>query len=226
MDRLPPLVDQYGHGVLHGDLGLGAFEAHLAAASGGHGPAPAGTTFFDSWTGLGVRRWCPPLLGLEAHCPPARYLARRRELGAYRATRLLLRGSGIATFLLAAGAPSELTSAAELAAAAEAGAHEVIRLEPLAEQIADTSGSVDSFIGYTAEAVYAATQDATAFASAAAFCEAAPRRRARCGAPPTGGCATAGRESASPTRRCCGTCCGARWPPASPYSCTAPIRSR
>ncbi|MGW7552146.1 amidohydrolase [Streptomyces rimosus] len=171
MDRLPPLVDQYGHGVLHGDLGLGAFEAHLAAASGGHGPAPAGTTFFDSWTGLGVRRWCPPLLGLEAHCPPARYLARRRELGAYRATRLLLRGSGIATFLLAAGAPSELTSAAELAAAAEAGAHEVIRLEPLAEQIADTSGSVDSFIGYTAEAVYAATQDATAFASAAAFCE-------------------------------------------------------
>ncbi|MEU2789138.1 amidohydrolase [Streptomyces sp. NPDC007100] len=171
MDGLPPLVDQYSHGALHGDLGLGAFEAHLAAASGGHGPAPAGTTFFDSWTGLGVRRWCPPLLGLEAHCPPARYLARRRELGAYRASRLLLRGTGIGTFLLDTGAPSELTSAGELAAAAGGRAHEVVRLEPLAEQIADTSGSVDSFIGYTAEAVYAAAQEATAFASGAPFCE-------------------------------------------------------
>ncbi|MEU4203294.1 amidohydrolase [Streptomyces sp. NPDC045456] len=171
MDRLPRLVDQHSHGALHGDLGLGAFEAHLAAASGGHGPAPAGTTFFDSWTGLGVRRWCPPLLGLEAHCPPARYLARRRELGAFHASRLLLRGTGIGTFLLEAGAPSELTTAGELAAAAEARAHEVVRLEPLAEQIADTSGSVDSFVGYTAEAIYAAAQDATAFASGTTFCE-------------------------------------------------------
>ncbi|MFG2141938.1 amidohydrolase [Streptomyces sp. NPDC048650] len=171
MDGLPPLIDQHSHGVVHGDLGLGSFEAHLAAAAGAHGPAPAGISYFDSRTGLAVRRWCPPLLGLEPHCPPARYLARRRELGAFRAGRLLLRGAGIATFLLEAGTPSDLTSAAELGAAAGARAHEVVRLEALAEQVADTSGSVDSFLGYTAEALYAAAQHATAFASGAAHCD-------------------------------------------------------
>ncbi|MER0479172.1 amidohydrolase [Streptomyces sp. Edi2] len=171
MDGLPPLIDQHSHGVVHGELGLGSFETHLAAAVGAHGPAPAGTSYFDSFTGLAIRRWCPPLLGLEPQCPPARYLARRREVGAYRAGRLLLRGSGIGTFLLEAGAPGDLTSAGELATAAEAWAHEVVRLEPLAEQVADTSGSVDSFLGYTAEALYAAAQHTTAFASGATHCD-------------------------------------------------------
>lgn len=171
MDGSPPLIDQYSHGAVHGELGLGSFETHLAAAVGAQGPAPAGTSYFDTVTGLAIRRWCPPLLGLEPHCPPARYLARRREVGAYRAGRMLLRGCGIGTFLLEAGAPSDLTSATELATAAEAPAHEVVRLEPLAEQVADTSGSVDSFLGYTAEALYAAAQHATAFASGATHCD-------------------------------------------------------
>ncbi|QHC21772.1 amidohydrolase [Streptomyces sp. GS7] len=171
MEGLPPLVDQYSHGAVHGELGLGSFEAHLATAVGAQGPAPAGTSYFDTRTGLAIRRWCPPLLGLEPHCPPVRYLARRREVGAFHAGRLLLRGAGIGTYLLETGARSELTSAAELSAAAEARAHEVVRLEPLAEQVADTSGSVDSFIGYTAEALYAAAQHATAFASGAMYCE-------------------------------------------------------
>ncbi|WP_431773138.1 amidohydrolase [Streptomyces cucumeris] len=159
---LPPLVDQYSHGTVHGELGLGSFEAHLASAAGS-GAAPAGTTFFDSLTGLAVRRWCPPLLGMDPHCAPVSYLARRRELGAYRAARLLLRGAGIGTFLLESGAPSDLTSSAELAAAADGRVHEVVRLEPLAEQVADTSGTVDAFTGNTAEALYAAAQHAIAF---------------------------------------------------------------
>ncbi|MES4905341.1 MULTISPECIES: amidohydrolase [unclassified Streptomyces] len=171
---LPPLIDQHSHGALHSELGLGSFEAHLAAAVGSGAAAPAGTTFFDSWTGLAVRRWCPPLLGLEAHCSPVRYLARRRELGAYRAGRLLLRGAGIGAFLLESGAPGELTSAAELAAAADGPVHEVIRLEPLAEEVAHTSGSADSFIGNAAEALYAAAQHATAFAVGLTFCDETP----------------------------------------------------
>ncbi|MEU1804078.1 amidohydrolase [Streptomyces sp. NPDC019937] len=170
---LPPLVDQHGHGIVHGELGLGSFETHLATAAGS-GPAPVGTTYFDSFTGLAVRRWCPPLLGMEPHCTPVRYLARRRELGAYRAARLLLRGAGIGTFLLESGAPSDLTSPAELAAAADGRVHEVVRLEPLAEQVADTSGTVDAFIGNTAEALYAAAQHATAFALGITFCDETP----------------------------------------------------
>src|SRR5882757_3000740 len=91
------LVDAYCHGVLSGDLGLGAFEAQLP------GTAAPRTTLFDSPTGFAVRRWCPPLLGLEPHCPPARYLARRRELGAYESARLLLRGTGITDYLVDTG---------------------------------------------------------------------------------------------------------------------------
>ncbi|GAA2344073.1 amidohydrolase [Streptomyces cuspidosporus] len=173
-NALPPLVDQHSHGTLHGELGLGTFEAHLAAAVGSGTPAPPGTTFFDSWTGLAVRRWCPPLLGLEAHCSPVRYLARRRELGAYRASRLLLRGAGIGTFLLESGPPGELTSAAEFATAADGPVHEVVRLEPLAREAAETSGSVDSFIRDTAEALYAAAGHATAFAVGVTFCDETP----------------------------------------------------
>ncbi|KUL54634.1 amidohydrolase [Streptomyces sp. NRRL F-4489] len=171
MDTLPPLIDQHSHGAAHGEFGLGTFEAQLAAAAGARGPAPAGTSSFDTRTGLALRRWCPPLLGLEPYCPPVRYLARRRELGAFHAQRALLRGAGIGTFLVEAGAPASLTSAGELATAAAARAHEVVRLEPLAEQVADTSGSVESFLAYTAEALYSAAQHATAFASGAAYGE-------------------------------------------------------
>ncbi|MGV9848543.1 amidohydrolase [Streptomyces sp. NPDC003442] len=170
---LPPLVDQHSHGTVDGELGVGSFETHLAAAAGS-GAAPAGTTFFDSWTGLAVRRWCPPLLGMEPHCAPVSYLARRRELGAYRAARLLLRGAGIGTFLLESGARDDLSTPDELAAAADGTVLEVVRLEPLAEQVADTSGTVDAFIGNTAEALYAAAQHATAFAMGIAFCDEIP----------------------------------------------------
>ncbi|MGW1764935.1 amidohydrolase family protein [Streptomyces sp. NPDC002073] len=160
----PSLVDQYCHGVLRTELGLGTFEAHLARATG---PAAAGTTFFDTQTGFAVRRWCPPLLGLEPHCAPACYLARRRELGVLESGRRLLRGSGISTYLVDTGLPGDLTDPGELAAAGDAEAHEIVRLELLAEQVADTSGTVESFLANLAEAVHAAAHSAVAFTSVA-----------------------------------------------------------
>ncbi|WP_190078006.1 amidohydrolase family protein [Streptomyces daghestanicus] len=162
----PSLVDQYCHGVLRTELGLGTFEAQLGRTEGP--PAP-GTTLFDTQTGFAVRRWCPPLLGLEPHCPPARYLARRRELGVLEADRRLLRGSGITTYLVDTGPPGDLTGPAEIAAAAGADAHEVVRLEPLAEQVADTSGTVESFLANLAEAVHGAAAHAAAFTTVAAL---------------------------------------------------------
>ncbi|GHF30994.1 MULTISPECIES: amidohydrolase [Streptomyces] len=199
MDGIPPLVDQYSRGAVHGELGIGVFERHLAEAAGSTGPAPPGTSFFDSRAGLAVRRWCPPLLGLEPHCPPVHYLARRRELGAYRSGQLLLRGAGIGTFLLESGRPGEITSPAELACAAEGRAHEVVRLEQLAARIADSCEGADAFLARTAEALHAAARTATAFASGAAGCDGSPPgaaevrdaagnwlRTRRRGAPPAG----------------------------------------
>ncbi|WP_406860220.1 amidohydrolase [Streptomyces sp. HUAS MG47] len=164
MIETPTLVDQYCHGVLRTELGLGTFEAHLGRTTGP--PAP-GTTFFDTQTGFAVRRWCPPLLGLEPHCPPARYLARRRELGVLESGRRLLRASGISTYLVDTGLPGDLTGPAEIAAAAAARAHEIVRLELLAEQVADTSGTVDGLLANLAEAVHGAAAHAVAFTSVA-----------------------------------------------------------
>ncbi|MFJ9828261.1 amidohydrolase family protein [Streptomyces sp. NPDC101160] len=177
----PSLVDQHCHGVLRTELGLGTFETHLGPASptahwarvGGPPPPAAGTTFFDTQTGFAVRRWCPPLLGLEPHCPPARYLARRRELGVLESGRRLLRASGIATYLVDTGpsgdptGPADLTGPAELAATGAAAAHEIVRLEPLAQRVADAHGTVDAFLGKLTEAVHGAAGGAVAFASAA-----------------------------------------------------------
>ncbi|HET9379750.1 MAG TPA: amidohydrolase family protein [Streptomyces sp.] len=160
----PSLVDQYCHGVVRTELGLGTFEARLARTEGP--PAP-GTTLFDTQTGFAVRRWCPPLLGLEPHCPPARYLARRRELGALETGRRLLRGSGITTYLVDTGLPGDLTGPDEMAATGAAEAHEIVRLEQLAEQVADTSGTVESFLANLAESVHGAAAHAVAFASVA-----------------------------------------------------------
>ncbi|QES52664.1 amidohydrolase [Streptomyces venezuelae] len=160
MIETPPLVDQYCHGVLRTELGLGTFEDRLGRSVG---PAAAGTTFFDTQAGFAVRRWCPPLLGLEAHCAPARYLARRRELGGYEAGRRLLRGAGVGVYLVDTGPPGDLTPPAELAATADAAAYEIVRLELLAEQVADTSGTAEAFLGNLAEAVSAAAVTAVAF---------------------------------------------------------------
>ncbi|MFJ4919105.1 amidohydrolase family protein [Streptomyces sp. NPDC088725] len=158
------LVDHYCHGVLRTELGPATFEAQLGRTAR---PPAAGTTFFDTQTGFAVRRWCPPLLGLEPHCPPARYLARRRELGALRSAGLLLRSTGVSTYLVDTGPPGELTGPGELAAAGAAEAREIVRLEPLAERAADTAGSVRDFLSGLSESVHgaAATAAALSFAS-------------------------------------------------------------
>ncbi|MCX5608613.1 amidohydrolase family protein [Streptomyces sp. NBC_00047] len=165
MIETPPLVDQYCHGVLRTELGLGTFEAQLIRSAG---PPAAGTTFFDTQTGFAVRRWCPPLLGLEPYAAPARYLARRRELGAIESARLLLRGSGIAAYVVDTGVAGDLTGPKELALAGDAEAFETVRLEPLAQQVADTSGTVAAFLANLAEAVHQAATGAVAFTCGAA----------------------------------------------------------
>lgn len=160
MIEMPPLVDQYCQGVLRTELGLATFEAQLLPSAG---PPAAGTTFFDTQTGFAVRRWCPPLLGLEPHCAPARYLARRRELGVAEVGRRLLRGSGVAARLVDTGVPGDVTGPKELALAGDGEAFELVRLELLAEQAADTSGTAAAFLVNLAEAVHHAASGAVAF---------------------------------------------------------------
>ncbi len=135
---VPALIDHHCHSVLTADLADDALAGLLTESD--RPPAP-GTSPFDSALGLAVRRWCPPALGLPAHAPAAEYLARRRELGAPEAARRLLAAAGLDTCLVdtglttAAGRP--LLPLGEFAEASGARVREVVRLEAVAEAVAD-----------------------------------------------------------------------------------------
>ncbi|MEU5426008.1 amidohydrolase family protein [Streptomyces olivoreticuli] len=160
------LVDQHCHGVARSPLTTEQFAAYLTESDA---PAAPGTTFFDTQLGFALRRWCPPLLGLPAHCPPADYLARRAELGTAETLRLLLGPTGITDFLVDTGLSDGLTTPEETAAAAGGRAHEIARLETLAERTADTTGGCRDFLRELPGAVREAARTAVGFKSVVAY---------------------------------------------------------
>ncbi|MGV4927770.1 MULTISPECIES: amidohydrolase family protein [unclassified Streptomyces] len=172
---LPPLVDHHCHGVVRHEPDPGTFAAFLTESDR---PPAAGTTFLDTQTGFAVRRWCPPLLDLPTHCPPERYLARRRELGPDETRRRLLSATGIGAYLVDTGLPGDLTGPAETAGAGGGTGHEVVRLEALAERTAaahrggggaGTADAAEEFTDALDRAVRAAAHTAIAFKSVAAY---------------------------------------------------------
>lgn len=84
-----------------------------------------------------------------------------------------------------------------MASTGAAHAHEIVRLELLAEQVADTSGTVESFLANLAESVHGAAANAVAFTSVAGdgtVWRSRPSRqdRERCGARRAAGSRAAG----------------------------------
>jgi len=142
------LVDHHAHPVLGTSLSRAVFEELITESDRA---APAGTTRFDSQLGIAVRRWCAPVLGLPPDASPDEYLARRAGLGADEATRLLLRASGTACFLVDTGYVLDgMIGLEPMAEAAGAGVAEIVRLERVAEQAimagdATASGFADRF---------------------------------------------------------------------------------
>ncbi|NUR90486.1 MAG: amidohydrolase, partial [Nonomuraea sp.] len=146
---LAPLVDHHCHGVRRDDLTRARFE--LLIDEGGT-PAPPGTTHFDSPLGLGLRRWCAPLLDLEPHTPPAVYLARRAELGAAEVNRRLLAGAGVVAFLVDTGSEDlDLLSAAEMGRHGGAAADENVRIEQIEQDIAESAQIAVDYLDGLAE---------------------------------------------------------------------------
>ncbi|HVB44000.1 MAG TPA: amidohydrolase family protein [Streptosporangiaceae bacterium] len=158
-----PLIDHHVHGVVTGELDRQAFEQLLTEAPGP--PAP-GSTRFDGQLGFAVRRWCAPVLDLEPFAPAERYLERRAELGAAAVNRRLLTAAGVALWLVDTGYRSDvLTTAQELAAVSGAPARQIVRLEPVAEQVARAGTTATGFAG----AFRAALADASASAAAVGY---------------------------------------------------------
>ena len=155
---LGPLIDHHCHGLVLDDLDRAAFEGLMNEAAG---PSPLGTTFFDSMLGLAIRKWCAPILGLDAHTSAEDYLARRRELGA-EASRLLVAAAEIETFLIDTGINADrLCSPTDVAAMTGGQAYEVLRLEALAEELLNNGTAAPDF----AHAVERTLHESTAIAA-------------------------------------------------------------
>ena len=127
-----PLVDHHCHGVLCRDADEATLDSMLSEGAG----FPGGSAF-DSAAGFAFRRLCPPVLGLPPHTELRDYAARRAELGASEVSKRFLQAAGLSALCVDTGyTPEPITSPAELAKAAGATAHEIVRLERVAEDVA------------------------------------------------------------------------------------------
>lgn len=127
------VVDHHCHGVLRRDIGRREFESLLTEADEG---GPGDPTLFDSQIGFALRRWCSPVLDLESHATADEYLQRRADLGHEEVTRRLLDAAGTGTFIVDTGfVPEPILTPTELAGIVNGEAHEIVRLETVAEEV-------------------------------------------------------------------------------------------
>jgi hypothetical protein len=155
------LVDHHCHGVLLGDADEATLESMLnegAALNTSTGP---GGSMFDSQAGFAFRRLCPPVLGLPPHAELPDYALRRAELGATEVNKRFLVAAGLSALCVDTGyTPEPITSPAELGGLAGATAHEIVRLERVAEDVVAAGTGAAGF----ADAVRSALATRTAAA--------------------------------------------------------------
>ena len=121
-----PLIDQHAHGCWLTPGDRQRFENGLNEAN--TEPLADFDSAFDSQLGFAVRAHCAPLLGLAKHAEPEDYWERRSRLTERELAHLFLRVAGVG----------------ELAELAAGRAHEVVRLEQVAEQAAAETGDYAS----------------------------------------------------------------------------------
>ncbi|MBV8965353.1 MAG: amidohydrolase, partial [Mycobacteriaceae bacterium] len=160
MDRLR-LVDHHVHGCWIDAPDRRRFENALNEAN--TEPIADFDSAFDTQLGFAVRAHCAPLLGLAAHAEPDEYWRRRTEFSEVELARVFLPAAGVSDWLVDTGvgadppvaslapADSPVASLApadvdRMAGFAAGRAHEVIRLEQIAEHAAaDTGDYIDAF---------------------------------------------------------------------------------
>jgi len=161
------LVDHHCHGVLRRGLDRIGFEEMLTE---GHSTGAIGGSVFDSQIGFAVRRWCAPVLDLHPGADPSAYLGRRDELGPGEVTRRFLNSAGLGALCVDTGyLPEPLLAPVELEAAAGAAAYTVVRLETVAERVAQSGTSAAEFADAVRTQLAEETKTAVAVKSIAAY---------------------------------------------------------
>lgn len=143
-DMFDRLIDHHCHGVSPADLDRAAFEALMSEA---HEPgSPLFVSQFEKPLGLAIRRWCAPVLGLDAFAEPGDYAARRRALGPDEANRKLLSAAGVSAMLIDTGHRSgDILDCTGMEEAAGVPCPEVVRIEAVMEAHADAGGRVSDY---------------------------------------------------------------------------------
>ena len=159
------LVDHHCHGVLYRDADEATLESLLSEGAGFDGGS-----LFDSQAGFAFRRLCPPVLGLPPHAELGDYAVRRAELGSSEVSKRFLQAAGLAAMCVDTGfTPEPLTSPAELGGLAGATAHEIVRLERVAEEVAAGGVGAAGFADAVRSALAARAADAVGTKSIAAY---------------------------------------------------------
>jgi uncharacterized protein len=162
-----PLVDHHVHGALRAAPDRAQFEGMLN--EGYPGTPPAWMTPFDSQLGFAIRRWCAPLLGLDAGAGADSYWAARAALGETGVNRRLLPAAGVSDWLVDTGyAGDAVLQPAEIAQIA-GSAHEIVRLEAVAEQLAAAGVAADGYADAFRARLAAATDRAIGVKSIVAY---------------------------------------------------------
>jgi predicted TIM-barrel fold metal-dependent hydrolase len=137
-----PLIDQHMHGCWLAAGDRQRFENSLNEAN--TEPLADFDSGFDTQLGFAVRAHCAPLLGLPKHADPQKYWQRRSQLTETELARIFLRGAGVSDWLVDTGYAEGVADVAQVAELSASRAHEMVRLEQVAEQAAHAAGDYAS----------------------------------------------------------------------------------
>jgi uncharacterized protein len=130
------LIDQHVHGCWSVAGDRQRFENALNEAN----TEPIADSGFDSQLGFAIRTHCAPVLGIPKHVDPRLYWERRTEFGEDQLARLFLPAAGVSDWLVDTGIPGDIAGVADMAEVSGGRAHEIVRLEEVAEQAASAPG--------------------------------------------------------------------------------------
>jgi len=164
------LVDHHCHGVLVRDADEATLESMLNEGAALNLTTGPGGSMFDSQAGFAFRRLCPPVLGLPPHAELPDYVLRRADLGATEVSKRFLVAAGMSALCVDTGfTPEPITSPAELGGLAGATAHEIVRLERVAEDVVAAGIGAAGFADAVRSALATRTAAAVGVKSIAAY---------------------------------------------------------
>jgi predicted TIM-barrel fold metal-dependent hydrolase len=132
------LVDHHVHGFWLESGDRTRFENGLNEAN--TEPIADFDSGFDTQLGFAVRAHCAPLLGLERHVEADVYWAHRSGYDGLALARTFLSAAGVSEWLVDTGFASGIAEPALISETSGGRAHEVLRLETLAQDAAQSDG--------------------------------------------------------------------------------------